>query len=800
MKKSAILFLLTLCLPALLHAGKQDILWYDSPADEWIKSLPVGNGRLGAMIYGGIQTETIALNESSMWAGEYDPHQEQPFGKKKLQELRRLFFENQLVEGNRIAGKYLTGKAHSFGTHLPIGDLKINFNYPENTQPAEYKRILDMNNAVHTVTYRTGGITYKRECFSSNPDDVLIMKMTADKKGSINATLSLELLREPSEIQTTDDNQLIFSGQALFPKQGTGGVSFEGRIAVKAKGGKTERTSTQIQIKSADELYVYIDVRTNYKNNEYKRVCRETIQKAMAQKYTRLRKKHITDHSNLFSRVSLSLGNDGEWNETPTDKRWEHFKKAPEKDPGFAALFFQFARYLTIASSRENSPLPIALQGFFNDNLACNMCWTSDYHLDINTQQNYWMTNVGNLAECNAPLFSYIKDLAGHGAVTAQKVYGCKGWTAHTVANIWGFTAPSPRMGYGLFPTAGSWLASHLWTQYEYTQDKKFLKEQAYPLLKGNAEFLLDYMTETPDKKYLVTGPSISPENAFLYEGKYLSASMMPTCDRVLAYEILHACLQSTCILGIDKRFQLKLEKALSKLPPIRLNASGGIREWFEDYQEAIPNHRHTSHLLALYPFSQITPEQTPELAKGALTTINARLSASNWEDVEWSRANMICFFARLKEKQKAYNSVSILLKDFIRENLLSISPKGIAGAPYDIFVFDGNTAGAAGIAEMILQSHEGYIEFLPTLPKQWEEGSFSGLCTRGGAEANAEWRNGAIRTAGITAKVTNEYSIKLPEGKEWKVALNGKETSITPDKDRIITLTMKKGDKLHIY
>lgn len=465
-------------------------------------------------------------------------------------------------------------------------------------------------------------------------------------------------------------------------------------------------------------------------------------------------------------------------------------------DPGLDVLLFQYGRYLLLASSRENSPLPAALQGFFNDNLACNMGWTNDYHLDINTQQNYWIANVGNLAECHLPLFNYIEDLSIHGAKTAQKIYGCKGWTAHTTANIWGYTAPSGSILWGLFPTASSWIASHLWTQYEYTHDKDYLAKTAYPLLKGNAEFLLDYMVEDPNTGYMVTGPSISPENSFLYEGNNLCASMMPTCDRVLAYEIFNACIQSAQILGIDQAFSDSLQQALKKFPPIRLRANGGIREWLEDYDEASPNHRHTSHLLALYPYEQISLDKTPELAAGARKTIEDRLAAEGWEDTEWSRANMICFYARLKDAKEAYQSVLTLESIFTRENLLSISPAGIAGAPYDIFILDGNAAGAAGIAEMLVQGHEGYIEFLPCLPEQWSVGNYKGLCVKGGGEVSADWNQSLINEATLKATADNTFTVKVPQGKNYTITLNNKRIDPAIN-NGLITVSMKAKDIL---
>ena len=795
MKNFFILLFFLLSSYTIKGENRDVVLWYTAPADEWMKSLPIGNGRLAAMVYGGIDAETIALNESSMWSGEYDEHQERPFGKQKLNELRKLFFEGKLVEGNRQAAKYLSGTPHSFGTHLPIGDLKLDFIHSAK-KVSDYRRVLSLNEGINKVTYRVGDVNYTREYFATNPDDAIVIRVSADKKKSVSATLSLQMLRE-AQI-STEDNQLIFKGKASFPKQGKGGVCFEGRIAVIAPRAHIQKHIDKITVEGADEMTIVIDIRTDYKNQFYQNLCKETVRKAASRSYKALKKRHVSDFRPLFERVSLNIEGDDTFEHLPTDQRWARLK-AGNPDEGLNALFFQYGRCLLLASSRHNSPLPVALQGPFNDNLACNMCWTSDYHLDINTQQNYWIANVGNLAECNLPLFSYIKDLSVHGAKTAQVVYGCKGWTAHTVANIWGFTAPSAGIGYGLFPTASSWIASHLWTQYEYTLDKEYLAKTAYPLLKGNAEFLLDYMTESPDGKYLMTGPSISPENGFRYQNTYLSASMMPTCDRVLVYETLNSCMQAASILDIDRAFQDTLKQALSKLPPLRLRANGAVREWFEDYEEAVPNHRHTTHLLALYPFSQISLEKTPELASGARKTIEGRLSAKNWEDVEWSRANMMCFYARLKDPQEAYNSTLILLKDFTRENLLSISPKGIAGAPYDIFIFDGNAAGAAGIAEMLVQNHEGYIEFLPCLPKQWKKGSYEGLCVRGGGEVAVDWDETGVRKASIYATVDNKYAVKLPVSGKYKLTLNKRSISLETDVRGVVTFSMQAGDKFEI-
>ena len=702
-------------------------LWYAQPAKVWMESLPIGNGRLGAMTYGGIEEEKLALNESTMWSGQYNENQNKPFGREKMNQLRKLFFEGKLSEGNRIAGDNLHGNQTSFGTHLPIGDLKMQFIYPEG-KVTGYRRSLSLDEAVSSVSFNSGGVNYKREYFATNPDNVLVLRLTADKQKSITMNMGLDLMRQAD--LSVEDNQLVFTGKVDFPLHGPGGVCFEGRIAVLADNGEVKMEQSGVGIKEADAVTLIVDVRTDYKSPDYKTLCADGVKKAAAKSYDELKQAHIKDYNTLYNRVSIHFGQDAN-RALPTDVRWKQVKEG-KTDTGLDALFFQYGRYLTIASSRENSPLPIALQGFFNDNKACNMGWTNDYHLDINTEQNYWAANVGNLAECNAPLFTYIKDLAHHGAKTAEVVYGCKGWTAHTTANVWGYTPASSTIIWGLFPMAGSWIASHLWTQYEFTQDKQYLAETAYPLLKGNAQFILDFLAKDPKSGYLMTGPSISPENWFRTAGgEEMVASMMPACDRELAYEILSNCVQASEILNTDREFADSLRTAIAQLPPIQLRANGAIREWFEDFEEAHPNHRHTSHLLALYPFSQITLEKTPELAEAARKTIENRLSAENWEDTEWSRANMICMYARLKDAQEAYKSVQLLQGKLSRENLMTVSPGGIAGAEGDIYSFDGNPAGTAGMAEMLVQNHEGYVEFLPCLPVEWKDGSFKGLCLK---------------------------------------------------------------------
>jgi alpha-L-fucosidase 2 len=485
----------------------------------------------------------------------------------------------------------------------------------------------------------------------------------------------------------------------------------------------------------------------------------------------------------MFHRVGIDLGG-AELAGQPTDERIAAVRAGGD-DPHLLALFYQYGRYLLIAGSRPDSPLPTNLQGLWNDNLACKMGWTCDFHLDINMQQNYWPAETGNLTECNEPLFRLIESLREPGRRTARKIYGADGWVCHVFTNAWGYTAPGWGLGWGLHPTGGIWIASHLWEHYLFTGDKEFLESRAYPVLKEAAEFFLDYMVEHPRHGWLVTGPAVSPENTFLTpDGGRCAESMGPACDSVLVRDLYDSCIKASSVLGIDAELREKIEAARSKLPPLMIGKYGQLQEWLEDHEEADPAHRHTSHLIALCPSAQITPGKTPQLAKAARVTLERRLSQENWEDVEWSRANLINFFARLEDAEAAHGHLLGLLREDTDDNLLTFSRGGIAGAQQNIFVVDGNSAGTAGLGEMLLQSHAGEIHLLPALPQSWPEGSIQGVRARGGIEVDIEWRGGRLSSATLlsdsvtTCQVrygSTTVSVRLEPGKHHRLdpALN---------------------------
>lgn len=749
----------------VMAADSKPALVYSRPSAKWMGALPLGNGRLGAMVYGGTDVETIALNEVTMWSGQPDPEANNLCGPDRLREMREAFLSGDYKRGNDLGWQYLCGHGKSFGTNLPFGDLIIETGGGD---VSGYRRELALDEAVARVGFVCGGTRFSREYFASNPAQALVVRYTADKAHALSATVSMRMLRH-SEV-TARANQIDITGDARFDKNGEGGVRFRGIVRVMADGGSVRAVGDRLVVDRADAMTIIVDIRTDFQNLNYRSQCLNTVETAASKTYDELKREHVADFKAIFDRMDIDLGRPT----TDANTTDEMFAEAHKglSNPAFDALFFQYGRYMQISSSRENSPLPSNLQGIWNDNLACNMPWTCDYHLDINIQQNYWSANIANMAETNAPLFTYIGLLAKYGSVTARKMYGCGGWVAHTINNVWGDTAPGSACSWAMNVTAGAWMATHLWTHYEYTLDKDYLREVGYPLLKETAQFFVDYMVEDPKTGYLLSGPSISPENGFRgADGRGYSLSMMPTIDRAVIYDIYNACIQSAKILGIDDDFSRRLQRDIKKLPPLRLLDNGELAEWYLDVVRDDPSHRHASHLLALYPFGQISPFKTPGLAEGCRLFLENQTSHANWEDTEWTRGNNINFYARLLDGEKAYESLKGLYTGFMRENLMTVSPAGIAGAESDIFSFDATEAAVAGVCEMLLQSYDGMLNFLPALPKAWKNGSIKGVCARGGIEADFAWKNRKVVSATLRSRVDQTVSVRV-NGKEKTVEL----------------------------
>lgn len=749
-------------------------LWYKTAADDWMKAIPIGNGRLGAMVYGGDKCERIALNEISLWSGRHDETSNDLCGREALDEMRRCFQEGDLDKGNALGKKYLTGRMTTFGTHLPLGDMLIEFG-SQAGETENYMRQLNLENAVASVSYKSGDTSFTREYIAGYPDDVIAMRFTSDRKKSFDATVGFDLLRDAAVKASGHD--LVLGGRVSFPLHGPGGVNFYGKVRVIANGGEVEAKGDKLLIKGADSFDLVFDLRTDYAGENYKRLCDVTVDKAAAKGYVGIKESHEADYKRLYDRMSITFG-DGDGDGVPTDERLKAIA-AGKADPGFDALFFQYGRYMLISSSRKTSmPLCANLQGIWNDNRACNMPWTCDYHLDENIQQNYWSANRANLAECNGPLFDYLGLLAEHGRDTAMKMYGSRGWVAHTVCNAWGYTAPGWGVSWGMNVTGGAWLATHLWSHYKYTADREYLRNTAYPILREAALFFSDYMAKDPATGHLMTGPSISPENGYTHNGKHYSLSMMPTIDRVMVYDLYEACIESADILGINDGFTAKLRDDIKLLPPLEAGKDGLLKEWPGDVRRSDPSHRHSSHVLALFPLDQVSYERQPGLAATCRKSLESQTSDPSWEDTEWSTANMMCFYARLKDGEAAYGWLQNLFHRFMRENMMTVSPAGVAMAEEDIFSFDATEGGVAGICEMLLQCYEGYLEFLPALPSEWKDGSVKGLCAYGGLVVDIDWKNGRPTSASIkstaedcTVKVKGfEKPFEIGKGKTVKI------------------------------
>lgn len=744
---------------------RRDELWYRKPAERWLEALPVGNGRMGTMVYGGIEQERIALSESTAWSGAPETGVVNPGALPHLQEIRELLFAGKYVEARALCEKHLLAHPRNFGTNLPLPELILSFEHSGDTN--SYRRSLNLEEAIAQVSYHSSDAVFTREVIASHPDDVIVLHLQCNKVGRISFNLRFGATKLPHSIKSAWKGALVLEGKAFETTHSTGrdGVSFQILIQAIPEGGSIRYIDSSLHVEGADSVTVFVAIATRFGGKQPDEICTQVLQTATQKSYTQLRKAHIADHTQLYSRVALDLGKtSASLRIKPTDERRTQIA-AGSADPELLALFFQYGRYLTIAGSRADSPLPLALQGIWNDGLASSMGWTDDFHLDINTQQNYWAAEVCNLGECQMPLFKLIEGLRVSGRTTAREMYGAPGWVTHTVTNAWGYTAPGWGIGWGLYVTAGVWIALQLWQHYAFHPDDVFLRTSVYPVLREAAEFFLAYMVPEPKHGWLVTGPSDSPENWYKTPlGDQAAESMGNTCDRVFVYALYSMCIQSSETLNVDADFRERLKTARAKLPPLQIGQHGRLQEWLEDFDDASPNHRHTSHLVALYPLSDISPRRTPEFARAAEVTLDRRIHAPNWEQSEWGRANLAAYYARLLKGDAALDALTGLVARAADDNLLTFSSSGVAGADQNIFAIDGNTAGAAAIAEMLLQSQDGEIVLLPALPAAWPEGSVRGLCARGGYEISLQWSNGRLRNASMLSRIGGSVPVRYGE------------------------------------